>query len=137
MSTASIQAHAVAYVTIDGVDRGKFDVFEDVETTADVIKHRDGGSPSQSLISVPSDTKTITVRRLYKAERDGLADIRGLRGKVGSAKVSVSFQDLDASFNAFGAVDGPYTGLLTGYKVSGGDSTGNDKRMLELSFEVS
>jgi hypothetical protein len=135
MSTASTQPLAVAFVTVDGVDRGKFDVFEDIEISAEVQRHRDGGSTSESLLPMPSTIKPITVSRLYKAERDQA--LRPLKNRVGIAPVSVSFKDLDANMNPFGAADGPYTGVLSDLVIPGGDSTGTDKRMIKLTFEVS
>lgn len=135
MSNASTQPLAVAFVTVDSVDRGKWDVIEDIEISADIQRHRDGGSPNESLLPMPASTKTITVSRLYKAERD--QPLRNLRTRVGHAPVSISVQDLDANFNAFGAIDGPYTGLLSDLVIPGADSSGTDKRMIKMSFEVS
>jgi hypothetical protein len=132
MSTASIQSQSIAHVTIAGVYYGKFDVHDPIEVKAEIIRHRDGGSPTETLIAVPPSTQPITVKRLYKAERDQA--LRALRTQI-NADATLGLQDLDASMNAFGAVD-PVSGLFSGYKGPDGDSSGNEKRWVELTFEL-
>jgi hypothetical protein len=132
MSTASTQSQSIMHVTIAGVYYGKFDVHDPIEVKAEIIRHRDGGSPTEDLIASPPSTQPITVKRLYKAERD--QPLRALRTQTG-ADATLGQQDLDVAMNAFGPIDA-VSGKFMGIKGGDGDSSGNDKRWIELSFEL-
>ena len=132
----SLQHRGVANVVLAGQNLGTFDVFEGGETSADATKHRFGGDEHPTSLGGPKETGNITVRRVYRNAKDQA--IKPLcRAQVGNPDNAViGFQDLDDNQRAFGRPD-TYRGSLVRFKPPEQDSSSNDKKWIELEFEIS
>lgn len=131
----STQTHGFASLIAGGKNYGAFDVHEGGAVTAEVIRHRSGGSLNEETIGTPPTVEPITLRRLYKNARDQAAkrELQKLVGATGQAVIGL--QDTDERMQPFGSPD-KRTGTIASVKGPDRDSTSNDKAWLEIVVEL-
>jgi hypothetical protein len=130
----SLQSNGLAHLHVNSVDFGIWDVSEGGETTAEVVKHRPGGSTTEKIYKAPRTHGPVTLRRVYENGRDQAIRAQ-LRPLVGNGDSVVGLQDLDANMNPFGTV-ATGTGVLSSLKPPERDSASNEKAMIEVIVEI-
>lgn len=132
---AATESHFRITVTIDGEDAGIWDKKEGGNQTAEVTKHRPGGSPSQTTaLPGPVAWEDVTVTRSYVGSRDKPIS-RALIRRAGRAAMQVSIQDLDADLNVYGRIT-TITGTLMTVQEPNVDSDSSAVAMLGLVMSV-
>jgi hypothetical protein len=115
---------------------GIFDKEDGGDVTTTPVKHRSGGNIVETIYPSLPVVGTVSLERVYDAGeyRNDQQLIATLRGLVGQANATVTEQPLDANMDAFGTPR-TYTGLLTGVKDGGVDSTSEQARMWSVDID--
>lgn len=123
-------------LSVNGVPYGVFDKMDGGDATTTPVKHRPGGSKVEVIYPSLPVYGTVMLERVYDNEfRSDQLVIATLRGLVGSGIATVTEQQLDANLNAFGTPR-TFSGLLTGVKDGGTDSTSEAARMWSVDIDV-
>lgn len=133
----SISANAIVSVEIDGESFGRWDVKTGGQTTADITKHRPGGSLHEEFLNGLPTADDITLDRVYDRARDHVL-LNRLTGKVGTGEVMVVWQPTDG--NMVPTADAPVrrAGRLAAAPSLGPDydSTSADAARIEITVAL-
>lgn len=135
MST-SMQSQITVTVDLPGgtTTLGIFDKRTGGDTQATAAKHRPGGGqPEKSYATLPTYTD-VTINRVYERERDHEL-IRVLANNAGRSKVTITEQQLDDDFHAWGAPT-TWRGRLLTVKPGDSDSGSSAARMFEVTVSI-
>lgn len=115
-----------------GLVGGEFQTFSGGEvTSSDTIRDRDVGSQFDTPVPGTATVGDITVTRTWKTDRDSSL-LKQLSWNVNMAEGTVSRVLRDLKMNRAGL--DTYKVLLTGVTGPEGDTNGNNKGMLSLTF---
>lgn len=132
-----IQANAIVTLIIDGVSYERWDVKSGGQTTAEITKHRPGGTVDEVQYDGLPTTEDVTLNRAYDRARDHVLLAR-LHNKVGNGEIMVSWQPTDG--NMIPTADDPITrpGKLAGAPSLGPDydSTSSDKQLITVTLSI-
>lgn len=131
MPTPSRQDTYSVSVSLNGKSLGVFDKMSGGELDSEVSKYRAGGLAPETVLGGPTTVSDITVSRIYSLDVDHSINLPKLKAAVGSGRVTVTRQPLDADGNRYGRAV-VYTGILKKVGLPDVDSQSNDPGMLEL-----
>lgn len=100
---------------------------------SDNVRDRDVGSNSDDPLQMPSTTTDITVTRAWRTDRDEVL-LKKAHAAVGRVNGTVGKVLRDLNQNQAGLLT--YKVLLTGASGPNGDTNGNGKGMMSLTFAV-
>lgn len=122
-------------VNVSGIS-GHFDSKTGGETSADTVKHYNGGSLTPQVIAAPSETANVVVSRAYDHTRDYAAHKKA-RSLVGRWSTTLSVTPTDNNLSAIGKATVYPKALLVRVSEPDYDSGSSDPAMFELEFAIS
>lgn len=121
-------------VSINGINWGIFDKKSGGQVDSDTSTYKPGAMAPPIVLGASKTTENVTLERNYRLGRDH-DNIQKLYDAVGSGRVVVSQQPLDADGNVYG---NPivYRGILKRVKAPDTDSESDAAAMLELEVQI-